>query len=50
MLEDRDTGGHSALFMIEVHIGARCGLVYSVSQTEKEKKDQKHLEMRSYSM
>lgn len=50
VLEDRDTGGHSALFMIEVHIGAHCGLVYSVSQTEKEKKDQKHLKMRSYSM
>lgn len=50
VLEDRDIRGHSALFMIEVHIGAHCGLVYSASQTEKEKKDQKHLKMRSYGM
>lgn len=50
VLKDRDIRGHTTVFMMELQMGVHCELVYSASQTGKERKDQKHLKMRSYGM
>lgn len=38
------------VFMMEVQMGGNCELVHSDSQTMNERKDQKYLKMRSYSV
>lgn len=50
MLKDRAIRGHMTVFMMELQMEGNCELVYSDSQTMKERKDQKYLKMRSYSM
>lgn len=50
VLKDRGIRGHATVFMMELQMGGHHELVYSISQRGKERKDQKHLKMRSYSM
>lgn len=48
--KDQGIRGHTTVFTMELQMGGHCELVCSISQTGKERKDQKHLKMRSYSM